>query len=45
MRILFGHVRTRLPGYRRLTLGPGSDDDDGETMLSVDEVFPDRRRR
>ena len=42
MRILFGHIRTRLPGYRRLTLTNDGDDPEMETMLGVGDVFPDR---
>jgi len=41
MRILFGQVKTRLPGYRRLTAIGEIDDSEAETMLSVDDVFKD----
>ena len=40
MRILFGHLRTRLPGYRRLTVAKDSDRAETDTMLSVADVFP-----
>lgn len=40
MRILFGHVRTRLPGYRRLTVPAVSEAEETESMLSMDDVFP-----
>lgn len=42
MRILFGKLRTRLPGYRRLTVPPDSDQAETEAMLSVEDVFPGR---
>ena len=42
MRILFGQVKTRLPGYRRLTAIGEIDDTEAETMLSVDDVFKDK---
>ena len=45
MRILFGKIRTRLPGYRRLTLWQDTGGDETEAMLSVDEVFPERHCR
>jgi len=41
MRILFGKVKTRLPGYRRLTTIGVIDEAETETMLSVDDVFKD----
>jgi hypothetical protein len=41
MRILFGQVKDRLPGYRRLTALKDEDDGEVETMLSVDDVFKD----
>jgi hypothetical protein len=44
MRILFGHVRTRLPGYRRLTVSKDVDRDETESMLSVADVFPGKTR-
>ncbi len=40
MRILFGHLRTRLPGYRRLTFTKGGEQAEIEPLLSVNEVFP-----
>lgn len=42
MRILFGKVRTRLPGYRRLTLTEADANADTESMVSLDEVFPEK---
>jgi len=43
MRILFGKVRTRLPGYRRLSVPEGGHDEETESMLSMDDVFPENR--
>ena len=40
MRILFGHLRSRLPGYRRLTVARDIDGAETESMLSVADVFP-----
>jgi hypothetical protein len=42
MRVLFGHLRTRLPGYRRLTLSKDIGSTETDTMLSVTDVFPGR---
>ena len=42
MRILFGKVRTRLPVYRRLTLTETDANADTESMVSLDEVFPEK---
>jgi len=39
MRILFGQVKDRLPGYRRLTALSDEDDGEEETMLRVDDVL------
>jgi len=41
MRILFGQVKDRLPGYRRLAAIGEIDDSEAETMLRVDDVFKD----
>jgi hypothetical protein len=41
VRILFGKVRDRLPGYRRLTVPEGRDEPETESMLSMDDVFPE----
>ena len=41
MRILFGQIKDRLPGYRRLTALKDDDDGEMEPMLSVDDVFKD----
>jgi hypothetical protein len=43
MRVLFGHLRTRLPGYRRLTVSKDIGSTETDTMLSVTDVFPGRR--
>lgn len=40
VRILFGHVRSHLPGYRRLTQPPAGDAEEIEVMLSMADVFP-----
>ena len=45
MRILFGQIRTRLPGYRRLIATKEIDDAETEAMLSVDDVFPEKQCR
>jgi len=42
VRILFGHVRTRLPGYRLLVKAAVHDASEMETMLSMEDVFPSR---
>ena len=44
LRILFGHVRTHLPGYRRLTVPEVLDPSETEAMLTMDEVFPMRKK-
>lgn len=45
MRILFGKVRTRLPGYRRLTVPAATPDPESETLLRVEDVFPAKECR
>ena len=45
MRILFGHVRTHLPGYRRLTVPEVLDASETESMLTMDDVFPIRKKK
>ena len=42
MRILFGKIRTRLPGYRRLTVSNAAEDTETESMLRFDDVFPEK---
>jgi hypothetical protein len=44
LRILFGHVRTRLPGYRALTMAVRSDASQQEKMLTMEDVFPVRKK-
>jgi hypothetical protein len=44
MRILFGQLRTRLPGYRRLTVAKDIDQTETEGMLRVEDVFPGGER-
>jgi len=41
MRILFGQIKDRLPGYRRLTVLPDENDGEEETMLRVGDVLKD----
>lgn len=43
LRIGFSHLRTRLPGYRRLTAGADGDPAETEPLLSVMDVFPDKK--
>ena len=40
VRILFGHARTCLPGYRRLMAPSTRDSEETEVMLSMADVFP-----
>ena len=40
VRILFGHARTCLPGYRRLMAPSTHDSEETEIMLSMADVFP-----
>ena len=44
VRILFGHVRSHLPGYRRLTGSSAGDAKEVEAMLSMEDVFPVRSK-
>ncbi|MGD9331338.1 MAG: hypothetical protein PVJ53_08500 [Desulfobacterales bacterium] len=45
MRIVFGRIRTGLPGYRRLTLAKHVDGPETEAMLRVGDVFPNKGLR
>lgn len=42
MRLIFGRLRTRLPGYRRLTVPRDFDQEESEAMLRVTDVFPEK---
>jgi hypothetical protein len=44
VRILFAHARTQLPGYRRLTVPEVLEPSETEAMLTMDDVFPIRKK-